>query len=644
MSSYTDRPDEWWFKRQPPGQSHSPGLLQKKTLDRSLDTFVREVLQNINDAGLDNDDPVEVSFRLIEIDDTERDTFEDAICWDSLVEHVRAAAEEQDGPGLEQYLEYLDDGGSVRVLVVEEQNTSGIQGDEVSTDCDYAALVRDPGSSNKGGETGGRHGLGSSVLWVASGLQTVLFNSNLAEERAEQESPRLVGRSFVPTHQTSDGQWYDNEGWFGSPTGFDDPDLERPESIWNGSAEELASRLGISRSDGPGTSTMIVGFRDPSDPSMEEQPSASDVADTFERATAEYFWPAISRGRLSVHIDMLGDERHVSEETIRDYESVSPFVRCYEARAEATSHLGGPGDVASLEFDYEIRSKKQTDTPEEGQISLAVRRAYPDEEERVGEIAMFRGSGMVVKYKPGHHLGFSEKFHGVLACGNARADSGEEPTRSDRAIEEFLSMAEPPAHDDWVGKNNDELKGTYESGCVACVKRLKKDLLRNHLSELLYRNEEKAGESIRPQRAILPKTRRPSAGRRSASTPSIPSPFDWEVTSEFDSGRWRFDGWIEPDVDEDVAEWDAEIEVAAMFEDGREASSIPIHGIRVEGETAVGSVEDGRAILEADGDVRVSFYIDSEVFGDADPRSGSVGETKFKIIDGSIGIAEVAST
>ncbi|MFD1513450.1 hypothetical protein [Halomarina rubra] len=646
MPSESARPEDWWFKEQPPGQSHSPGLLQKKTLDRSLETFVKEVLQNINDAGLDNDSPVEVTFRLLEFDEPS-EVFKNAICWDSLLEHVRAAKEEQDGPGLDDYIDYLDDGGTLRLLIAEEKNTSGIQGDEVSTEGDYAALVRDPGSSNKSGDTGGRHGLGSSVLWVASGLQTVLFNSYLDEELSGQESPRLVGRSFVPTHATSDGQWYDNEGWFGSPTGIENPDLERPESVWGDVAEGLAEELSLNRPGEAGTSTMVVGFRDPSDPSMEEQPSPAEIADTFEETTADYFWPAISRGELEVHLNMAGDVRHITDETIRDHERVAPFIACYENREGAADSLNGPGSVANIEFEYEIQSRKDSETPASGPVSLAARRAYPGEEERVGEIALFRGSGMVVQYKPGHHLGFSEKFHGVLACGNARPGMEDEPTDEDSAIDKFLAMAEPPAHDDWIGEKNDELKGTYESGCVKCIKRLKKQLLRKHLSKLLYGARESTGQSYRPSRDIVPKIARSNGRETSRSTPSLAAPFDWEVTdSTVDRNRWTFRGWIEPTINGSnrVAEWSVIVEMAAMFEDNREASKIPVDEVRIDSASSDGRVDDGRGVIKATEDSgRIWFDIRSKVFADRDPRLGDVGETKFKIVDGSITVEEVSS-
>lgn len=641
MGTESTLPDRWFFEEQPAGRSHSPGLLQKKTLDRSLDTFVREVLQNVNDAGLDNDDPVRVTFRLVDLTDDEE--FRDAVRWDDLLTHVRGAAKEQNGPGLEEYLEYLNDGGSFRVLVVEEENTTGIQGDEISPGTDYTALVRDPGSSNKTGETAGRHGLGSSVLWVASGLQTVLFNSVLADEEPGQESPRFVGRSFIPTHETPDGAWHENEGWFGSPTGFDDDDLQRPESVWDGPARDLADRLRISRPDVSGTSTAIVGFRDPSDPSMSDQPNPSEIADTFEESAAEYFWPAISQGDLEVHLDMEGDERTVDSDTIEDFDSVAPYIECYEGRTDAPKTLGGPGQVASLEFPYEIRSKRKEQTPSEGKVSLAVRRAYPDEEERIGDIAMFRGSGMVVKYKPAHHLGFSGKFHAVLACGNARPGPDEDPTQADRAIEEFLAMAEPPAHDEWYGKNNDELKGDYEDGSVKCIRKLKTGLLREYLSDLLYGDEDEGGETLNPGRAILPRTRSSRGRSEHDGTPSIPSPFDYTVDSEIVHDHWVFRGVVGPDEDVgDVVDWSVTIGLKAMYEDNSEADDIPIADVELRGSSdARWSSSDGEAEVVVDSGVNeLRFTIESKQFGDTDPRLGDVGETKFKITDGTIHVEE----
>ena len=642
MTSESEIPSEWWFERQPCGRTQQPGLLQKKTVNRSLETFVREVLQNITDAGLNNDDPVEVTFRLLEVDEENREDFHSTICWDDILEHARAAGEEQDGAGIEDYIDHLDDGGTLRVLVVEEKNTTGIQGDEIEKNTDYAALVRDPGRSNKPGDMAGRHGLGSVVLWVASGVQTVIFNSDLDDELEGQESPRLIGRSFLPTHEITEGECYDTEGWFGSPTGLENDQLGRPESIWNGPASGMAEDLFLSRShiDGPGTSTMILGFRDPADPSMDDQPDSEEILDTFERATVENFWPAISRGELCVNFDMAGKERQVSAENIHDYDYARPFVECYEQRHEALDSLAGPGEVASVDVQYEIESRKDESTPTDGEVTVVARKAYPDEGERQAEIAYFRGAGMVVDYKPGGYLGFSGKYHAILIAGTARTPPDEEPSPSDFAVERFLSMAEPVAHDKWYGSGNDELQAEYKSGCAGTADSLTTNVLREGLSKLFYSDEVNTSEPATPDREILPPTRSSKSkppGRRSPSRPPL---FNWGVEDSINDRRWVFDGHLEPNRD-NADDWQVVVELRSMYEDDQEAEQIPIENIDYDDDRLSHTISDGKVELSAEAGVdSVDFVIRSKQLPAIDPRLGDATETKFKIVDGYVSVPE----
>lgn len=646
MSHDSTQPDEWWFEEQPCGRTQQPGLLQKKTVDRSLETFVREILQNITDAGLNNGDPVEVTFRLLEISEEERDEFASTSLWNDLMEHARAAGEVQDGAGIEDYIEYLDDGGPLRVLIAEEKNTTGIQGDELRNDTDYAALVRDPGRSNKGGETAGRHGLGSVVLWVASGIQSVIFSSDLAAEEEGQRSPRLIGRSFLPTHEISDGECYDTEGWFGSPTGLKNDRLKRPESIWGDLAEDMAEDILLSRSDinAPGTSTMILGFRDPADPSMDDQPDAGELLDSFEDAAVENFWPAISQDDLRVYLEMAGEEREITADKIHDYDSISPFVECYEQRQDASDTLGAPGEVASVNVGYTIQSRKDEDTPTDGTVTVAARKAYPHEEEHRAEIGYFRGAGMVVNYKPGRYLGFSGKYHAILVAGKARTPPGEDHSRADIAVENFLSMAEPVAHDEWYGEGNDELKAEYKRGCAGTAEEITRAILREGLSELHYSDDIDPSTPASPDRDILPPTRSQKSSPPKPPGPSPPPLFNWGVSDTIEDQRWKFDGHVEPNRGM-VSEWGVTIELKAMFEDEREAERIPINEIdHGDSESVEHSYSKGRAILDVNSDIgRVNFVVRSERLDVIDPRLGTATETKFKIVDGHLSVPEEGS-
>jgi len=74
-----------------------------------LETFVREILQNSTDARDEDTEPVEVSFRLREFED--RSEFDSAILWNDLYKHVKAGGDDQDGHGLSDYVDYLENGG-----------------------------------------------------------------------------------------------------------------------------------------------------------------------------------------------------------------------------------------------------------------------------------------------------------------------------------------------------------------------------------------------------------------------------------------------------------------------------------------------------------------------------------------------------
>lgn len=642
MGRATHTPDEWWFESQPCARTQQPGLIQKKTLDRTLETFVREVLQNITDAGLD-DATVEVTFKLETIDLDDNSDFASALCWSDLSEHARAAGEEQDGAGIKDYFDYLDNGGEFRVLRIEERNTSGISGNEYKDKTDYAALVRDPGRSNKGENKGGRHGLGSTVLWVASGVQTVLFCSELADSGKSPASPRFIGRSFLPTHEIGAGECYDTEGWYGSPTGLNDSQLERPESIWGSGASRLAEDLSIDRSDvsDPGTTTLIPGFRDPEDPRLDNQSTITEVLDTFEKAVVENFWPAISREGLMVKLCGAGETRELTAENISEYSSIEPFVQCYENWRDASDSIGGPGEVASTTVDYEVPGEREGEGSVNAELTVAARKAYPDEDEHQAEVAYFRGAGMVVDYKPGRYLGFNSKYHAVLIAGEARTPAEEQPDTGDKAVEELLSMAEPVQHDEWRGKKNEELKSEYQSGCVSSVEDVTTARLREGLNELFHSDEQESGEFVSPDRDILPDTS--SLGDetgRDEPTPARPSVFNLSVDESLENNQWVFDGSVAPARD-GATEWTATIKLVRMFEDGTEDDELELVNINVTGDAdGTVSTDNTTAELKSHTGSEVKFKVISKSLDEIDPRLGEATQTRFKIDSGSITVED----
>jgi hypothetical protein len=640
MSWDSDANVGWYFERQPCGKKWDPGLLTKKSLSRSIETLIRETFQNINDQGPVSDGPVVASLRLHRYTGEEASEFLNVIDPENeLSTHVQAAAEEQDIPGISEYLNYVERENEFRVLVVEGQNTTGIQGDEGDRESDYGGLVWSMGQSNKEEGSGGHHGIGKTAYWMASGLQTVLFASNLNQELEGQESPRFVGRTYFPTHQLSEGECYDGKGWFGDRDSVEDDRYGRPTSVWDGVAEEMIERFDLDRPDEPGTSAMILGFRDPSDPSMDNPMGLKELVDAFETAAAERFWPAIRRGDLEVNIEVDGIERVLTRENIAEYGRIAPFVEAFDERFDAPEGLGGLGSVASINIPFEIEEKKDPDADNETQgfVTLCVRRASPTDDPKMkSHVAMFRKPGMVVDYKPMRHLPVEGNFHAVLVCGEARAAEGQAPTPADEAIDEFLQLAEPPTHDEWFGENNDELKGTYKQGCVSTVEdELQKRLLRDNLVNLLTEETERSSERLTPTRDILPKTR--AMTRDEEPSPASRSPFDWSVDMEFRDNRWEFDGYIEPSPDEH-GPWEATFSLVPITEDNTEMDPIPIASFDSDEFT----VSEGKGRISRGADVhRITFSGKSVTLPKSDPRTGDVSETKFKIEDGRVAVVEI---
>jgi len=590
----------------------------KHAVDHDTESFVREVLQNANDQGLPNDMPVEVTFRLLELTGDDLEEFLAAIQWRDLGDRIGAVAESDRGRGFEQFLDQLEaDEPSLRLLVVEDRNTTGLTG-SWNEDSNYAALVRDELYSQKQDETaGGSYGLGKSVLWTFSGASTVVFNSYLSDSTESNDRQRLIARTKLPTHSLSgEGPEYQGAGWL--CTTDDTAEDPKPQSLWGTMAESLADRLGIDRPSTPGTSAMVVGFRDPA---RDYTPTLESLGQELVDAAAKYFWPAMYRDDLEVRVKV-GDE--TTEVDVDDHSAVQPFVEAYANRYNGDSQLETPGDVAGRDIEVELPKRNDGTATDSGPVRLAARLSSPvDDPSLRNHVAMFRGAGMVVKYYDQSRVSFGDRnFFGVLAAGTARSTGA--PRKSDEAIDRFLRCAEPPEHDEWVSTEN--LRQQYMQGYRKAIVNLEADI-REELRNLVSRSGR--GERELPEN-VLKKFPIHGQGRRSSS-PSNSKSFDLDGTAFFERDRWRFSGTVEPEA-EDHSGWTAEISLTGIGEDGTKYRQVPIDAIDVDVDGIDTAEEDGSMILRASPNVgRAEFQGESRSIADADFLGGAVGETRLEI-------------
>lgn len=379
----------WFFFSGGPGAPRYGDDPTKHAVDHDSEAFVREVLQNANDQGLPNDDPVEVTFRFVTLTGNEKEEFLDGLGWDDgLNERMRAVADTHNGRRYERVVERARDPDTeLRLLVVEDRNTTGLTG-SWDEDSNYAALVRDELYSSKQDDTaGGSYGLGKSVLWTFSGASTVVFNSHLAHGVRKDDSPRLIARSKFPTHQLpEDNTTYQGAGWLCQTIETDDG--PRPESLWGENASRLAEQLYVERPAVSGTSAMVVEFQDPT---RDERPDVEDLAQEFVDASVKYFWPAIYRGDLEITVET-PDETLMAD--VESVPAIRPFVEAYDERTTDAQTLVDPGDVAGLDIPVKIPPRADGDETPDGSVRLSARLASPaDDDSYLNNVALFRGQG-----------------------------------------------------------------------------------------------------------------------------------------------------------------------------------------------------------------------------------------------------------
>ncbi len=169
------------------------------------------------------------------------------------------------------------DFGSPRFLVIEDFNTTGLRGSwSKKDDQPFSDFWRRVGKSHKGGQQGGRWGLGKLVFSGASQARTFFGLTISAEDPSR--TPLLMGQAVLVTHTDASGKVCDAHGFFCErrSDGFQLPVTDRA------FVERFRSTVGITRTDQPGLSIAIPFVR-------------SDVSEEalVRQLVRNYFFPVL---------------------------------------------------------------------------------------------------------------------------------------------------------------------------------------------------------------------------------------------------------------------------------------------------------------------------------------------------------------
>lgn len=614
----------WKFSQASTDDGRSGGDPAAYAFENDLEDFVRETLQNANDAGPENeDDPVSVTYHLKEYTGSDLQDLLGAVDWSEevdgdsetkefLYDHLRTVADSGQDDALARFLnrlgeDKLEDGGSLLVVTVADKNTHGLFGAEGGSGPFSALVLDDLVTENKGSGAGGSYGLGKAVLWSWSGLSTVLFTSH-PKDCDGNEPPRFIARTQLPSHEMDNDQYrYLGRGFFGHLEESERDvriDSEgdtrykwgkkpgRPLSAWGDEAESVANQIGIPTPETNGTSVSVLGF---CPPGSDKQPNTDELADDIAQEASKWFWPAMLRGTLEVSIKT---DSGTHEVATTECEDVVPFVECIRSRESTVDVLDKPGDVAVESRKFDIPDKKPGETGEEedpetedGPIDIYARLADP--ERGLGlknRVAFVRGPGMVVKYYDRNRIVYGDRtFHGVVLAGKARTWD-DIPTQADQDIEELLTAAEPPTHKNWE-KTRNLLEKYVEDDATSCINNLQKGLITDALTSLVQVSRE-GGEFVAAglaERLSLPEVgTEEGAGRGSGGggggggsggggggggSPTVTG--DRSVTFNHDENRWSFEGDIHVGV-RPHGVWELRVTIQQLSEEEKVVDEIPV--------------------------------------------------------------------
>ncbi len=602
---------EWVFDPARPSGGRIGGNPSEHVFKPDLDTFVREVLQNVQDNRSENAELASVVFRLIELQGDKLEQFLDSLQWDGLRPHLEGVSGERTGIRYKQALESFDAEKRLLLLVVEDSSTTGLTGPEEGDDSNFAALTRDTLYSNKSSETaGGSFGLGKAVLWLFSEFSTVLFNSILEREDGLGTSPRLIGRAELPWHRV-DAARFDGSGWLGTKVHGNGGDWEQ--SVWAPTSVDVSQGLYLNRGKVSGTSILVVGFRDPT---SEVDQDPKEIAQEVIQAAAQSFWPSILGNKLTVKAEVFDPASNQITFSNSAGESDIPrqFALLWKAYQEQdfVSELKNPGDVAEVSIDLTIPARVDGSALlTRAEASLVVRLSEENtgqaKDTNQNQVAFFRGPGMVVTYKSFKNLSLTQRaFHGILVCGKARREFNS----NDVVLDEFLRAAEPPEHNSW--EVTPKLKLTYKQG----YKKLLTDLdqrIKDALKDLVSEKPESGTEGPRLLMSLFPlgDMSNPPAPPRSPITLKNPD-------AKLVGGQWGFSGRISVRSD-NTKRWNAKIDLKFQAEDASDSSGGVIRAITVdrssEGKGVTAVVTDGIAYIAGPSSVKQVDFM-----GTTDPQ------------------------
>lgn len=572
---------DWVFDPVPPSKAKAGGSQSTHVFTQDLDTLVREVLQNSRDQARDSASIIRVKFTLAELSGEKKKDFLAAFRWSRLLPHLRGVADQSFALSKKIRHALADfEERDLLVLRIEDCGTRGLVGREQGDGENFAALCRNVlDTPHDSPRRGGSYGLGKAVLWAFSSISTVLFYSRFDTDGGERS--RFIGRTELASHAAGDQEWT-GSGWYGEVKKADSG-MAWAASTWDAAANAAADPLYLRRMEsGPesGTSIMVVGFSEP-----EREPRAcTEVAEEILASASRWFWPILFGPKYQLEVTAVVEQNGdiIFHRRAELTEEIEPFVEAMTSTAISERAVRA-GEVAADDLNIGVPPLRDGDESSLGDsqatLRLLRREASGDASSYQNKVALVRGAGMVVRYRPVRAPLDDLPVYAVLLAGGARGQSGE-----DIALEGFLRASEPPQHDDW--RSTTRLTEEYERGGAARLADLWRGI--NEAVDRLIESDG-GGEGAGPKglAKLFPIHGATGGGGRSTHTFRAMG-----LAANFAKGRWTVSGSVKNNRSAGAA-WSYAVEIWLDSESGR-GTKVPVALFesragqsRVDGGTAV---------------------------------------------------------
>ena len=412
---------KWTFFEYQEGETRRDSGSEKNFRDSEIqNSLIRELVQNSLDAVSDSSKPVEIKIRF-----TESGKNDCARYFQDLKPHYKAS--------FKQPLKIAE---KVRFLVLEDFNTTGLKGKRQD---DF--FLKDNIRSDSGRSSGGSHGIGKVVFYLASLIRTFFAFSV-----------------------------YDNGSVFKACCDFKTHEIA-------GTAFKEDGRLALCPENDAGfMQTLFVRTRQQKGLSIAiPLPDTELSTKGLEQAiTNEYYYPLIN-GKLVVALedtkeaikidsDYILEQKTAKQKLITHYRTLPPekLLRipigdAYTGKDEPLNPQQKQDIISRLENDEEgviirfaLSVKLKSRQREEGYLDLALSRKK-DEKDKDSHFDFWR-ENLRIKDAAGRNKGSSDYNAIVLIHGQ------------DNALSHLLRELENPSHTRWEYRNpNDEVKNRYEN-------------------------------------------------------------------------------------------------------------------------------------------------------------------------------------